>query len=741
MGTDPGGVTNPALDQIAELLRRGEPARAETIALQATEDAPTCARAWFLLGVARHLLKRPETALSALGQALALDPDLGEARRASATLLLELKRPNEALAQIEELARRRPAAPDFLVDAGFILEELGEPAAALARYDEALQRTPGNFRARLNRGALLGRQGRLEEALRDNQSLVRSHVGSAAAHYNLADVLLRLDRHAEALAAVERALRLQPDAANALMLRGLALAMLERDAEAHASFARARSVDAAAADNYRAAAAAAIGVAVSQRLTLDPCQIRLARLLERQKTCDWSERGRLIGGMRTLAANLRSAPFPLEEMGLYHTALSLPLTPVDQQALARGIALTAETRAAAISHNTLPAGRRGERTDGRIRLGFISPNFRDHPSAKLHWRHLALRARARFETFGYSLHRGEGFLKQRIVEACDTFREVSELDIHEIAARIALDGIDILIDLAGHLEYSRPEVLVLRPAPLRVSYLGLPGTMGRELIDYRITDRYTTPPEEESCWSEKLVLLPDTLWIYNDRETIAGKAPTRSACSLPEQDFVFCCFNTNYKVEPDVFAVWMRLLARVPGSVLWLLDGGEAVRRNLQREAASRGVAAERLIFAPRMPHAEHLSRHACADLFLDTFYCGAHTTAADALWAGLPVLACPGETMAARISASIVRAAGLPELAVTDREAYEATAFRLATQPAELAALRERLVRNRTTSALFNTARRVHELDRAFEMMWRRHLAGLPPESFAVPLEAGVDS
>lgn len=739
MGTDSSGTANPALEQVAGLLRQGEFARAEAIAIQAAEADPACANAWFLLGAARHSLRNPEAALPALERALGLDPNLHEARRACAAILLESKRPHEALAQIDELLRRRPAATDFLVDAGVVLEELGETAAALARYDEALRRLPSDFRARLNRAALLARLGRLEEALRDNQALVRSHVGSAAAHYNLADVLLRLDRPAEALAAVERSLRLQPDAANALMLRGLAFAMLGRDAEAHASFARARSVDAAAAGNYRAAAAAAIGVAVPQRLTLDPRQIRLARLLERQKTCDWRERDRLISGMRDLAEDLRRTPAPLEEMGLYHTALSLPLKAADQQALARGLALAAVARAAAPSVNvSLPVGK-GRRTDGRIRLGFISPNFRDHPSVKLHWRHLALRDRARFETFGYSLHRGEGPLKQRIVEACDEFRECSDMDSREIAARIALDGIDILIDLAGHLEYSRPEVLALRPAPLRASYLGLPGTMDKELVDYRITDSYTTPPEEESCWSEKLVFLPDTLWIHNDRETIAEAMPSRRACGLPERGFVFCCFNTSYKIEPDVFEVWMRLLARVPGSVLWLLDGGEAVRRNLQREALSRGIESGRLVFAPRLPHTEHLARHVCADLFVDTFYYGAHTTATDALWAGLPVLTCAGETMAARIGASIVRAAGLPELVVADSGAYEAVAFRLATHPGELAALRAKLARNRATCTLFGTVRRVRELDRAFEMMWQRHLAGLPPESFAVPREDGA--
>ena len=213
----------------------------------------------------------------------------------------------------------------------------------------------------------------------------------------------------------------------------------------------------------------------------------------------------------------------------------------------------------------------------------------------------------------------------------------------------------------------------------------------------------------------------------------------RREFGLPERGFVFCCFNTNYKIEPDVFAAWMRLLARVPGSVLWLLDGGEAVRRNLQREAASHGVAAERLVFAPRLPHAEHLARHACADLFVDTFYCGAHTTAADALWAGLPVLACLGDTMASRIGAGIVRAAGLPELIASDRAAYEATALRLATQPQELAELRARLARSRSTCALFDTAQRVRELDLAFETMWQRHRAGLPPESFAVPRTSGA--
>ena len=727
-------TTDSDLKQALAWLRQGDFAAAEACALQIVGEAPHAAPAWFVLGAARHRRGDAPAALEAFGQALALAPDHVEAARARATVLLDLQRPQEALSCIEAQLRRRPAATDFLVDAGIVLEALGDAPAAEQRYRQALRQAPQDFRARLNLAALAARTQRLDEALALYQGLVRSHAGSAAVHYNLADVLLRLDRYAESLAAVERALQLAPGDVNSLMLRGLALAMLERDAEATASFERAAAIDVAAAERYRAAAAAAAGVAVPRRLTLDPRQIRLACLLERQKACDWRERERLVAGLRALAADLRRTPAPLQEMGLYHTALSLPLSAAEQQALAQGLAAGIRVRAGA-APPPAPARMAG----GKIRLGFISADFREHPAAQIHWRQLANHDRRRFEVFGYSLRDDGSRLRQQVAAACDGFHDVSALADEEIAARIALARIDILIDLSGYLDFMRPEVLALRPAPLQVSYLGFPATLGADFIDYRITDSLATPPEEAPYWSEALVFLPDTLALYNDREPVADPAPDRPACGLPAHGFVFCSFNTSYKIEPDAFSIWLRLLGHLPDSVLWLLDGGEAVQHNLRREALARGIAPQRLVFAPRLPRAEHLARHACADLFLDTLYCGAHTTAADALWAGLPVLTCPGHTMASRIGASMVRAAGLPELVAPDREAYEAVAFRLATQPGELAALREKLARTRTTSPMFDTARRVRELDHAFERMWQRHLAGLPPESFAVPREPGT--
>lgn len=730
MSTTPGRAVGAALERAAALLHQGKHKEAEAIALQAADEPDFAARAWLLAGAARHRMQRRESALAAMQQALVLDPELDEARRACVVLYLELKEPAEALPLVEDRCQRRPGDAGTLVDAAIVLENLGDLPAALARYDAALKLLPSDFRARLNRGALLAKIGRLDEALRDNQTLVRSHVGSAAAHYNLADVLLRLDRYTEALSAVERALRLVPATAECMMLRGLVLAMLERDTDARASFARAHELNPEGAQRYLAAAAASVGPDGTAALTSDPRQIRLGRLLERQRVCDWAERERLIRGMHELAADLRRAPMQLEEMGLYHTALSLPLASAEQQALAQGIAQTAVTRAGKSKVVARPT-----HTNERIHLGFLSPDFREHPAAQLHWRQLAGHDRSHFEIYGYALVPDDGLgLRRRCEESCDVFRDVSSLNVQEVAARIANDGIDILVDLTGYMEHSRPEVLALRPAPLQVSYQGLPATMGADFTDYRITDRYTIPPEESACWNEKLAFLPETLWIYNDREAIAEARPGRAECGLPERGFVFCCFNTAYKIEPDVFSVWMRLLQRVTDSVLWLLDAGPEVRGNLLREAAARGVGEERLVFAPRLPRPAHLARYACADLFIDTFYCGAHTTAADALWGGLPVLNWAGNTMASRIGASIVRAAGLPELVASDRAAYEEVAFRLATHPEELGALRERLARKRESGALFNTSRRVLELDQAFLMMWERHAAGLPPESFAVP-------
>ncbi len=293
--------------------------------------------------------------------------------------------------------------------------------------------------------------------------------------------------------------------------------------------------------------------------------------------------------------------------------------------------------------------------------------------------------------------------------------------------------IDIAVDLKGFTANSRTGILALRPAPVQVNYLGYPGTMGAPYIDYVIADRHVIPPDHDIHYTEKVVRLPDAYQVNDATRRIAEPAPTRAEAGLPEAGFVFCCFNSNYKITPEIFAVWMRLLERVTGSVLWLLEGSPLASENLRAEAKRRGVAPDRLIFAPMVPADVHLARHRLADLFLDTRPVNAHTTASDALWAGLPLVTCIDDAFAGRVAASLLHAVGLPELAARDLEHYEAIALRVATTPSLRSELRARLAQNRSTHPLFDTDRYRRHLEAAYEAMWERSQAGLAAASFTV--------
>jgi predicted O-linked N-acetylglucosamine transferase (SPINDLY family) len=276
-------------------------------------------------------------------------------------------------------------------------------------------------------------------------------------------------------------------------------------------------------------------------------------------------------------------------------------------------------------------------------------------------------------------------------------------------------------------------VFALKPAPVQVNYLGFPGTLGADYIDYIIADKVVIPPQEAEFYTEKVAWLPDCYQANDTRRRIAERAPTREEQGLPEHGFVFCCFNNTYKIAPDVFEVWMRLLGRVEGSVLWLLQHTELTPRNLRREAESRGISPERLVFASGIPLEEHLARHRLADLFLDTLPYNAHTTGNDALWAGLPLLTCEGTTFPGRVAASLLRAAGVPELITGSLAEYEAMALRLAEDPALLASLKAKLAANRSSCALFNSERFARHIEAAYAAMCERVQRGEAPESFAV--------
>ncbi len=295
---------------------------------------------------------------------------------------------------------------------------------------------------------------------------------------------------------------------------------------------------------------------------------------------------------------------------------------------------------------------------------------------------------------------------------------------------------DIAIDLKGYTHDFRPGILAHRPSPIQASYLGYPGTMGLPFIDYLIADKTVAPFEHQAFYTEKIVHLPDCYQVNDSKRTIAGRTPTRQEAGLPEEGFVFCCFNGNWKITPDVFDVWMRLLHAAGGSVLWLFRDNERTEQNLRREAQARGIDPARLVFAGRLPLEDHLARHRLADLFLDTLPYNAHTTTSDALWAGLPLVTMLGEGFAGRVAASLLYAIGLPELVTHSLQEYEALASRLAADPMLLQSYSNRVKTNRLTYPLFDTGRFRRHIETAYLQMWDLWQRGERPRSFKVEVE-----
>ncbi len=367
----------------------------------------------------------------------------------------------------------------------------------------------------------------------------------------------------------------------------------------------------------------------------------------------------------------------------------------------------------------------------RLRLGYFSADFRDHPVAQLLVELLETHDRDRFEVLAFSFRPPDtSLLGRRIVEAFDQFIDVSAKNDAELISLTRECQLDIAIDLSGHTGGSRGRLFAQRIAPVQVSYLGYPGTVGANYMDYLVADPVVCPPGSETWYSEKLARLPHSYMPHDSQQTISDRTPARAEFDLPESSIVFCCFNNHQKITQAVFGIWMRLLQQVEHSVLWLTDGPDLMKQNLRLEASKRGVDPVRLVFARRVEAmADHLARYRLADLFLDTWPYNAQTTACDALWSGVPVLTCAGNSFASRVAASLLSAAGLPELITSTPAAYEALALELARNPSRLLAHRDKLETQKSSAPLFDTARLTHNLERLYSAMHQRASEGLPPE------------
>ena len=577
-----------------------------------------------------------------------------------------------------EVLRADAASFPALHMLGFLKAQQGRYDDAITLLNKAVRKNPADPAALAHYAHALMAAQRFNEALAAYDRLLVLQPAHFEAHYNRGVILSQQQRHEEALAALDRALTFQPNAIPVHFNRGVVLAEMERHRKALESYDRVLALDPA----YAPAIANRAMVALS--------------------LCDWN----------------RAAQFTAEQAVM----LAPPLTFLGYSDDKKLQLACATATARTLAPKPVPPLWSGERyRHDRIRLAYISADFREHAVAFQLAPLIERHDRTRFQIIGISTGLSdESVIRARLVKGFDRFHDFAALNSDEIARRLREMEIDIAVDLGGHTGLSRLQIFSHRPAPVQASWLGYPGTTGAPFIDYLIGDPVVTPPEDQPFYSEKLVQLPDT-YFPTDPARFIGATPNRSDEGLPEEGFVFCSFNNAWKITRPVFDVWMRLLHAVPGSVLWLKQPPADTRVNLEKEAVLRGIAAARLVFAENTPLDVHLARHRLADLFLDTLPYNAHATAADALWAGLPVLTCRGQAFAGRVAASLLHAVGLPELVTENLADYESRALALARDPAGLQTLKEKLARNLSTAPLFDADRFRQGIEAAYVGMAAR--------------------
>ncbi len=717
-------------------LQKDQPEQAAALFGRAIEVDPGSVAALVNRGTAQHHLRRFDAAIASFDRAIALRPDNAEAHFNRGNALRESGDFHAAIAGYDAATALKPAYPQAWLNRGLALSALQRPWDAIASYDQAITVQPDLADAHYDRANELHRVRRYDEAAAGFTAAVRLQPGFAESHLNLGVALVALHDYAGALASFDRAIALRPRHAESYRNRGVALFHLRRFADAVASYDQAIALCSDLADafanrghalremmQHEAAIASydrAIGIAPG-RTDL----VAVARHLKMQ-VCDW--RG-LDADLARLAAGVDSA----DDGGGGIDAAAVAMNPFYVLALLDSASLQRHAAQAWVRRECAPDGALGpvpaRARRQRVHVGYFSADFHEHATSYLIAGLLELHDRSRFHITAFSFGPdSRGPMRQRLQAACDDFLDVRAHSDAEVAMRARSLGIDIAVDLKGFTQGNRAGIFALRAAPLQINFLGYPGTMAAPYIDYLLADATVVPAASRHHYTEKIIELPHSYQVNDSRRVIAERSASRAELGLPPAGFVFCCFNNSYKILPMMFDGWMRILAMVPGSVLWLLEDNPRAAQNLRREASARAVDPVRLVFAPRIDLALHLARHRAADLFLDTLPCNAHTTASDALWAGLPVLTCVGEAFAGRVAASLLRAIGLPELITTTPAHYEQLAVRLATETAALASIRQRLADSRQAAPLFDTRCYTRHLERAYQLIHDRYHAGLPP-------------
>ena len=697
---------------------------------------PNDARVHHALGEAFRLWGDPENALQSFRNAIRLDAKLVASHNAIGVLHMDEEKWQDAEAALRQAIQVQPAYERAHLNLGRVLQELDDVDGARACFLEAIRLKPDYPIALNNLGVQLHQDKRYDEAIPHLRKALQLQPNYPEAHFNLGNSLFSLSETTEAVTRFQEAVRLRPDYIKANHNLGLALSELGRKQDAYLAFRAALKADpkyidaqvqighllhhdqkyAPAVDEY------------TKALTLDPNHaetiVGICRV--REMMCDWRSKDADLRQLETITQSALddgepgpvspfhavSLPWDMERViriGVNHTRSTMEKLDLTRKAL----------------HFSHPKSH-----SGKLRIGYLSADFHNHATSHLMQTLFGMHDREQFEIFVYSHGTDDDSIyRKRIRRDADVFRDVKAMSIPDCARKIHGDGIHILIDLKGYTANTRMSILALRPAPIQCHYIGFPGPIGGEFVDYGIADPTVTPPEVVAKFPEKLVLMPQTYYVTDDEQPIADIALNRVDHGLPKDGFVYCCFNQNYKIEPTMFSVWMRILQEVPGSVLWLFSVSEEGEKNLTREAEARGVDRKRLVFAVRKPKDEHLARMQLADLFLDTRYYNAHTTGIDSLWAGVPLLTCQGNTWASRVGSALLTAVDLPELITSSLEEYEKLAIHLAKNPSEHLRLKEKLAETRKDCSLFNTKQFARRVEKAYKRMWETYVSGKSPE------------
>jgi protein O-GlcNAc transferase len=751
-----------SLERAVQLHQQGALEEAEAIyrgLIQAKSQAP---QAWHYLGLIAYQRGNVEEGIRLLEQAIALDFTIPEFHGNRGFMLLTLGRYDEARFALTRAIELRPDFPEALNNLGNVFKELRDYPAAIQAYERAISLQPAYADPYNNLGVVFQKMERWTDSVGMLERAIQIRPEFAVAYNNLAMTLTRLDRFVDAKSSFQRAIQidpnhfeawrnlgslllsegelrlaiehlekavsLKPDFADAWVDYGLALSAMGHHVRSQAAYEQAlrfkpESLEAnfnLGASKLEAKDYLAARKAFERVNTIDVGSAEMELIQIDQAECHWDSIPIRIERIRGLVRAESAGQLPLMSPFSFMT-LPIETSPAEQLAVAKRWAAKFKTNAAPyFSHSK-------RRHHEHLRIGYLSADYFDHATSWLMAEMYEKHDRNAFKIYAYSIGPNDGkVVRKRIEQSVDQFRDVEQLSYRDTAVVIAADEIDILVDLKGYTQNARTKILAYRPAPIQVNYLGYPGTMGADFIDYLFADEYLIPVSQQPFYSEKVIYLPGCYQANDSTLTDNLEKPVREACGLPDDAIVCCSFNNPYKIAPEMLAIWMRLLKGNPKTVLWLVECPTGLEQHIRDLAAQQNVAPDRIVYAPKQSHVQHLARMACADLFLDSFPVNAHTTASDALRMGVPLLTLSGKSFISRVAGSLLNHLRMNELIATTYEEYEAKANELVDSRERLAKTKEKLAKELQKTDLFDGQAFARKIEEAFQDIWQRYLLGL---------------